>query len=381
MYNHRETVYLTQKTPEKDMKNDILFRKALDLDPLTIDEGLWLYEKVPLAEIMLIGNELRNKMVPGSEVGWILDRNVNITNVCFSQCLFCNFCRKKGSPDSYITTIDEYREKCRVLFNLGGDQFLLQGGMHPDLGLDYYVDLFSTLKHEFPDLKLHALGPPEVIWLARKEGITVRETLETLRKAGLDSLPGAGAEILSDRVRRIVSPAKATTHEWLDVMREAHLLNLPTSATMMFGHAETARERIEHLILIRELQSQKPEGHSGFVAFIPWPFQSEGTRLASELNTRNTISAEGYIRLIAISRIMLNNIVNIQTSLLTVGEDIAMVSLHAGANDIGSVMIEENVVSSAGGGYRFNSAELKDIIRRAGFVPRRRNQKYETVPE
>ena len=302
--NHREAKLYTLVTPENVMKNDVLFRKALNLEPLTIDEGLWLYDKASLAELMFIGMELRKKQVPGNEVGWILDRNVNITNVCFSQCLFCNFCRKKGAPDSYVTTIDEYREKCSVLFDLGGDQLLLQGGMHPDLGLGFYTDLFGTLKQEFPELRLHALGPPEVIWLARKEKITVREVLETLRKAGLDSLPGAGAEILSDRVRKIVSAAKATTHEWLGVMKEAHLMNLPTSATMMFGHAETARERIEHLVLLRELQSQKPEGHYGFIAFIPWPFQDEGTRLASEQGIKNSVSAEGYLRLIAISRIM-----------------------------------------------------------------------------
>ena len=363
------------------MKNDILFSKALAHESLTIDEGLWLYEKAPLAELMLAGMELRRKQVPGNEVGWIIDRNVNITNICFSQCLFCNFCRKKGAPDTYITTLEEYRVKCSELFDLGGDQLLLQGGMHPDLGLGYYTELFSTLKQEFPALKLHALGPPEILWLARKDKITVRRVLEALIESGLDSLPGAGAEILSDRVRKIVSPAKATTREWLGVMREAHSLNLPTSATMMFGHAETARERIEHLSLLRELQSQKPDGNYGFISFIPWPFQDEGTRLFSEMGIRNTVSAEGYIRLIAISRIMLNNIINIQASLLTVGEDTAMLSLHAGANDLGSVMIEENVVSSAGGGYRFNSAGLRDIISRAGFTPRRRNQKYETLPE
>lgn len=365
----------------KGMNTDALFKKALARETLTEDEGLHLYEKAPLAELMLAGMQLRNCHVPGNEVGWIIDRNINITNVCFSQCLFCNFCRKKGSPDSYITTIDEYREKCHELFDLGGNQLLLQGGMHPELGLAFYTGLFSNLKNEFPRLKLHALGPPEVVWLARKEQLTVREVLEELSKAGLDSLPGAGAEILSDRVRRIVSPAKATTQEWIDVMREAHLLNLPTSATMMFGHAETARERISHLVLLRELQSQRPENHYGFIAFIPWPFQDEGTRLVRKYGIRNTVSAEDYLRLIAISRIMLDNITNIQASLLTVGKDIAMLSLHAGANDLGSVMIEENVVSSAGGGYRFNSDEIKTIISRAGFTPRRRNQKYETQPD
>ncbi|MBE0676021.1 MAG: CofH family radical SAM protein [Bacteroidales bacterium] len=363
------------------MQTDILFRKALSLGPLTPAEGLFLYDNAPLAELMAIGLELRRLHVPGNEVGWIIDRNVNITNICFSQCSFCNFCRKDGDADAYVTTMEEYREKIRTLFELGGDQLLLQGGMHPRLGLDFYTRLFSDLKSEFPALRLHALGPPEVIWLARKEKKPVREVLETLHAAGLDSLPGAGAEILSDRVRKIVSPVKGSTAQWLDVMREAHRMNLPTSATMMFGHAETPLERMEHLALLRELQSEKPDGAYGFVTFVPWPFQSEGTRLADEKGIKSSVTAGDYVRLVAVSRIMLNNIANIQSSLLTVGESTAMVTLHAGANDLGSVMIEENVVSSAGGGHRFDAGEIKEIIRRAGFEPRRRDQKYQTVAE
>jgi cyclic dehypoxanthinyl futalosine synthase len=251
--------------------------------------------------------------------------------------------------------------------------------MNPDLGLNYYVDLFRNLKIMYPTLKLHALGPPEVVYLAKKEKETYSGILSKLMEAGLDSLPGAGAEILSDRVRRIVSPAKATTEEWLEVMKEAHILNLPTSATMMYGHIETTRERIEHLIKLRDLQNRKPENHFGFITFIPWPFQHEGTALLNKHGIKSKYSGQDYIRIIAISRIILNNIRNIQASILTVGKDIGMLSLYSGANDLGSIMIEENVVSAAGSTYRFNSEEMQSIIKEAGFVPGRRNQKYEFI--
>jgi len=241
------------------------------------------------------------------------------------------------------------------------------------------VDLFSNLKKLYPSLKLHALGPPEVVYLARKEGLSFSEVLSELIAAGLDSLPGAGAEILSDRVRRIVSPGKATSEEWLEVMRQAHKLNLPTSATMMFGHVETAIERIEHLIKLRDLQAEKEQDHYGFITFIPWPFQDEGTMLLKKQGVRSSYNGPDYIRMIAISRILLNNIKNIQASILTVGKEIGMLSLHAGANDLGSIMIEENVVSAAGANNRFNADEMQSIIREAGFVPGRRNQKYELV--
>ncbi len=359
------------------MITDLLYEKALNLASLSVEEGEFLYDNAPLEELMFVGNGLRQKHVPGKNVGWMIDRNVNITNVCFSQCRFCNFCRKKGDTDAYVTTIGEYKSKIEELYALGGDQLLLQGGMNPDLGLDFYVDLFKKLKELYPSLKLHALGPPEIVFLAEKEKMNFREVLIKLIDAGLDSLPGAGAEILSDRVRKIVSPAKASSADWLDVMKTAHSLNLPTSATMMYGHIETRRERIEHLVSLRALQEMRPEGTYGFIAFIPWPFQDEGTILRERHGIRSSYSSPDYIRLIAISRIMLNNIKNIQASVLTVGKDTGMLSLHAGANDLGSVMIEENVVSAAGGGNRFNAEELQSIIREAGFVPIRRNQKYE----
>jgi len=356
-----------------------LYEKALKLVPLDIEEGVALHNSAPLEELMFIAARLRQNHIPGNIVGWMIDRNVNITNVCFSQCTFCNFCRKKGTDDAYITSLNDYITKIDELYSLGGDQLLLQGGMNPELGIDFYTDLFKNLKSLYPSLKLHALGPPEVIYLARKENMSFNEVLVRLKESGLDSLPGAGAEILSDRVRKIVSPAKATADEWLGVMREAHRLNLPTSATMMYGHIETARERIEHLIKLRDLQSEKPDNCYGFISFIPWPFQDEGTSLLVKYGVKSSYSGYDYLRLVAMSRIILNNIQNIQASILTVGKDIGMLSLHSGANDLGSIMIEENVVSAAGGGNRFNADEMQTIIREAGFVPGRRNQKYELI--
>jgi cyclic dehypoxanthinyl futalosine synthase len=359
-------------------RNEI-YSKALHNEALTIAEGLYLYNESPLPELMFVALQLREMHVPGKFVGWQIDRNVNITNICFSQCRFCNFCRKPDDPDVYITSFIEYEKKIDELLVRGGNQLLLQGGMHPDLGLSFYVELFSGLKKKYPVLKLHALGPPEIVHLARKESTSYRVILESLVKAGLDSLPGAGAEILSDRVRKKVSPAKATSSEWLDVMRQAHQLNLPTSATMMFGHVETIEERITHLKLIRDLQAERPKGNYGFISFIPWPFQDKGTILADKYGIFNNVDRTEYIRMIALSRLMLNNITNLQSSILTTGKDTAMMTLHSGANDLGSVMIEENVVSAAGSSSMFDAEQLQDIIRETGFIPRLRNQKYEPV--
>lgn len=363
------------------MNLDALYKKAIDLEPISIEEGILLYRNAPLGELMFAANFLRQKHVPGMYAGWMIDRNVNITNICFSQCTFCNFCRRKDSEDAYITTIDDYIQKTDELYKLGGDQLLLQGGMNPALGLKFYTDLFSTLKKIYPELKLHALGPPEIVYLAKKEKKTSREVLQKLVDAGLDSLPGAGAEILSDRVRKIVSPGKATVDEWLNVMREAHRMNLPTSATMMYGHIETLEERINHLVLLREVQDEKPSGSYGFITFVPWPFLDEGTVLKEKQGISSGYNGQDYLRLIAVSRIMLNNINNIQASILTVGREIGMLSLHAGANDLGSIMIEENVVSAAGSHNRFSAEDIRTIIMEAGFIPYRRDQKYEPWKE
>ncbi|MBP7731101.1 MAG: dehypoxanthine futalosine cyclase [Bacteroidales bacterium] len=359
------------------MEFENILNRALKMEPISFEEGILLYNHAPSSLLMFYADQIRKRLHPDNKVGWIIDRNVNITNICFSQCSFCNFCRRKNSDDAYITTIEQYREKIDQLFALGGKQLLLQGGMNPELGLVFYKNLFTLLKNEYPALKLHALGPPEIVYLARKEGLTFREVLLELINAGLDSLPGAGAEILSERVRKNISPAKATVDEWLEVMREAHKLNLPTSATMMAGHIETREERVMHLIKLRDLQSEKPEGSYGFITFIPWPFQHKNTLLYKYSGVMNNIDGPEYIRLIAISRIILNNIPNIQASLLTVGKEIAMMSLHSGANDLGSIMIEENVIRSAGDIHIFDSDTICSIIKEAGFTSVKRNQKYE----
>jgi len=356
-----------------------LYKKALNFEFLTTEEGLLLYDRASLEELIYLGNQLKQIQKPGNVVTWQIDRNINITNACISQCKFCNFYKKPNDEHVYVTTIDEYKTKIEDLFRLGGEQLLLQGGLHPKLKLDFYTNLFKELKSLYPKIKLHALGPPEIVHIARLEKKSYREILESLIDAGLDSLPGAGAEILCDSVRKSISPAKATTRQWLDVMREAHNMNMVTSATMMFGHVETKKERIEHLIAIRDVQSEKPESSPGFLAFIAWPFQDEDTVLQKEFGITNKIRSEEYIRTIAISRIMLPNIKNIQASWLTVGKDIAQICLHAGANDFGSIMIEENVVSSAGANYKFDAEGIQNAIREAGFTPQLRNQRYEFI--
>jgi cyclic dehypoxanthinyl futalosine synthase len=362
--------------------NDLL-QKASKFEFLSKEEGIHLFQHAPLTDLMFVADELRKKQVPHGKVTWQIDRNVNTTNVCIANCKFCNFYRIPGHPESYITTIDTYREKIKETIKYGGDQLLLQGGHHPDLGLKYYVDTFRAIKAEFPDIRLHALGPPEIAHITKLEKSTHREVLLALKEAGLDSLPGAGAEILVDRVRRLVSNGKCGAQEWLDVMHEAHKLYITTSATMMFGHVETIEERFDHLLKLREVQSRKPEDSKGFLAFIPWTFQDVDTLLAEIRGVQNLTSREEYIRMIAISRIMLPNIKNIQASWLTVGKETAGLCLHAGANDYGSIMIEENVVSAAGAPHRFTSRTIQEAIREAGFEPQLRNQEYEwrEIPE
>ncbi len=270
---------------------------------------------------------------------------------------------------------NKYRVKIAETLALGGDQLLLQGGLHPALRIEYYEELFRTLRSEFPEIKLHALGAPEIAHIARISGLMVEETLRRLVDAGLESLPGAGAEILDDEVRRRLSPGKPSVQSWLDTMRTAHRIGLATSATMMYGHVETPRQRIEHLIKIRDLQAECPPGAYGFTAFIPWIFRSGGTALERE-GVATDFSPTGYLRVIAISRIVLYNIRNIQASWLTVGKATAQMALHCGANDMGSIMIEERVVSSAGADNRFDTAGIQDAIREAGFTPRLRDQRY-----
>ena len=361
------------------MLSESIIHKALHLEFLTKEEGIALYTELPLATLMAIGNEIRSRLHPEPIVTWLIDRNVNITNVCVSACQFCNYYRSKKSSEAYITTIEQYCRKIDEMWVLGGRQLLLQGGLHPDLNTAYYEGLFRELKSRFPELKLHSLGPPEIAHLAKLDGITHEAVLSRLMEAGLDSLPGAGAEILVDRVRQKISKNKCSAGEWLEVMRKAHRLGLVTSATMMFGHIETLEERFEHLVAIREVQEEKPAHAAGFISFIPWPFQDEGTTLRKHHGIINTSTSEEYIRMIAIARIMLPNFSNIQASWLTVGKQTGQLCLHAGANDFGSIMIEENVVSVAGATHKFDREGIQLAIREAGFTPAQRNQRFELV--
>ena len=359
------------------MQLSTLYKKALNFEFLTVEEGVFLFEHAPTPELMEIGHQLRMIQKPDNIVTWQIDRNVNTTNVCVANCKFCNFYRKPGHEESYITDIETYKRKIEETIRYGGDQLLLQGGHHPDLGLKFYTDLFSSLKKLYPEIKLHALGPPEIAHICKLEGMTHTEVLMALKNAGLDSLPGAGAEILNDRVRRLLAKGKCSGEEWLNVMRAAHQLHITTSATMMFGHIETIYERMEHLVWIRQVQSEKPADAKGFLAFIPWPYQDERTLLKKMRNIRNQVTGDEYIRMLAISRIMLPNIKNIQASWLTVGKNVAQLCLRAGANDFGSIMIEENVVSAAGAPHRFTSKTIQNAIKEAGFEPKLRNQQYE----
>ncbi len=360
------------------MTVDSLLNRALTFEFLSIEEGVFLFENAPTADLVFVANELRKiQKKDSNKVTWQIDRNLNTTNVCIANCKFCNFYRIPGHKESYITDIETYKKKIEETIRYGGDQLLLQGGHHPDLGLSFYVNLFKEIKSHFPQIKLHSLGPPEIAHITKLEKSTHTEVLKALVDAGLDSLPGAGAEILNDRVRRLISKGKCTGREWLEVMKAAHQLNITTSATMMFGHVETIYERFEHLVWIREVQEQKPAHAKGFLAFIPWPFMDDGTLLKRVKGVKNNVTSDEYIRMLALSRIMLPNIENIQASWLTVGKATAQICLHAGANDFGSIMIEENVVSAAGAPHRFTYKTIQDSIRDAGFEPQLRNQQYE----
>ncbi|MEL6843738.1 MAG: CofH family radical SAM protein [Bacteroidota bacterium] len=364
------------------MNTQDLLQRALNFEFLSLEEGVHLFHEAGTAELMYTANEMRkiHKKDTLDIVTWQIDRNVNTTNVCIANCKFCNFFvppHEKFADQAYITDDKTYKRKAEETFALGGDQFLLQGGHHPELGIEFYEETFSKLKSWFPHLRLHALGPPEIAHIAEISNLTHEQVLQRLMEAGMDSMPGAGAEILATRVRKIISTGKCDGEEWLEVMRVAHRLGLATSATMMFGHIETIEERFDHLVRIRAVQAERPEGTTGFKAFIPWPYQDDGTLLNKVRGVRNTVSADEYIRMIALSRIMLPNIENIQASWLTVGPEVAKVCLHGGANDLGSIMIEENVVSAAGAPYRLSAEGIQAVISEAGFTPRLRNQVYE----
>jgi len=303
---------------------------------------------------------------------YIVDRNINYTNVCTSGCKFCSFCRKPSDSDAYVLTCDQVLEKIRELVEVGGIQILLQGGHHPGLRFDWYLHLLREVKSHFPQVHIHGFSPPEIVFFSHQFSMPVEKILNELHQAGLSTIPGGGAEILVDRVRQLASPNKCSSDDWLGVMRTAHKLGMRTTATMMFGHVETPAERIEHLDRLRQLQDET----GGFTAFIGWTFQPYGTRLAEEFHLR-AASVQDYLRTLAVSRLFLDNFDNIQASWVTQGPAVGQVALKFGANDFGSLMLEENVVAATGVHFRIKEEELREYITHAGFQPARRNCYYQ----
>jgi len=330
-------------------------------------EALKLLKEASLLELGERADALRKKLHPRPLVTFVIDRNINYTNVCVSGCRFCAFSRPPGHPESYTLGFDQIFEKIEELLAAGGTQILMQGGLNPELDLDWFESLFRLIKKNYP-IHIHSLSPPEIDFLARKEGLSLKQTLLRLKRSGLDSIPGGGAEILSERVRKKLSPKKIGVSGWLQVMKEAHRLDLSTSATMMFGSIEKDEDLIAHLLQIRKLQDET----QGFISFIPWSFQPKNTGL-SELAPASGVR---YLKILALSRLVLDNIPNLQASWVTQGAKIAQVSLFFGANDFGSTMLEENVVAAAGASFRLSQAEIVRLIKEAGFLPAQRDQKY-----
>ena len=334
-------------------------------------DALALYREAPTHLLGKLADAARARRHPEAIVTYIIDRNVNYTNVCVARCNFCAFYRPVGSPDGYVLSFEDIFRKIDETLAVGGVQLLLQGGHHPDLPLEWYEDLFRAIKSRYPSFRLHALSPPEVIHLSRLSGLIVPAVIERLVAAGLDSIPGGGAEILVDRVRKLLNcHSKATTAEWLDVMRHAHRVGLRTTATMMYGSVEGLEERIDHLLRLRELQDER----GGFTAFIAWSYQPHNTELGGV-----EVTGVDYLRTLAIARLVLDNVDNLQASWVTQGGKVGQLSLSYGANDMGSVMIEENVVRAAGATYCMDEVEIVRNIESAGFVPKRRTMHYEIL--
>jgi cyclic dehypoxanthinyl futalosine synthase len=349
--------------------------KALDGERITDAEALTLLESRDLLPIGRVAEELRGRRTDPGRITFIIDRNLNYTNICYTDCDFCAFYRSPGDRnEGYLLPKPVIFKKIEETLAIGGTGVLMQGGHHPDLGIEYYEDLFSSIKARYP-IHLHALSPPEVQHVARRSKLTIPQTLTRLRDAGLDSLPGGGGEILVDRVREIISPKKTKTNEWLGVMRHAHRLGMSTTATMMYGHVETLADRVEHLRRIRELQDET----RGFRAFISWTFQDDGNRLGATVPRETMPTSFDYLLTQAVSRIYLDNVDHIQSSWVTQGLKIGQVALEFGADDLGSVMIEENVVSAAGTTYRATAEDFVRTIKALGKVAVQRDTLYRDV--
>ncbi|MCX8038587.1 MAG: dehypoxanthine futalosine cyclase [Candidatus Sumerlaeia bacterium] len=333
---------------------------------LTEDEAIELFQHGDLFSLGQAADAVRRRLHPEPVVTYVVDRNINYTNVCVSGCRFCAFYRRPGDPDAFVLDWDTLRTKLAETVALGGTQILLQGGLHPDLPLEWYEQMVRIIHGEF-GLHVHGFSPPEIVHLARRNNLALEEIIARLQRAGLATIPGGGAEILSDRVRAEVSPHKCSADEWIAVMRTAHRLGMRTTATMMFGHVETHADRVEHLRRVRALQDET----GGFTAFIPWTFQPRNTALGG-----HAVGAHEYLRTLAVSRLYLDNIANIQASWVTQGREICQTALYFGANDVGSTMIEENVVRAAGCEYRLTRADLETMVRQIGREPRQRDCYY-----
>jgi len=344
--------------------------KVLDGARLSAGEALLLAEKGDLYDLGFLADTIRKRLHPEPVVTYVVDRNINYTDICISACKFCAFYKAPENAGGTVLSFEELGEKILETLELGGTQILLQGGLHPDKPLEFYEEMLRYIK-ETSGIHVHGFSPPEICHFAALAGLTVREVLVRLQKAGLDSIPGGGAEILADRVRTAAAPRKCSADQWIDVMAEAHGLGMRTTATMMFGHIETLAERLEHLLRLRELQDRT----GGFTAFIPWPFQPANTAYADLPKA----SAFTYLKMLAWSRIVLDNFPNIQASWVTQGPKIAQISLFFGANDFGSTMIEENVVAAAGVSFRLSESEIRSLVKSAGFEPRQRTMDYTFV--
>jgi len=345
---------------------DNIAKKVAGNERLDAEEGLALLRQADLLTLGEIAGSVRKRFHPERIVTFIVDRNINYTNICVNKCKFCAFYREADSPDAYVLTREEIFKKIEETIDLGGTQILMQGGVHPDLGIEYFEDLFSSIKSHFT-IQIHSLSPSEISYVAKKAKISITAALKRLKAAGLDSIPGGGAEILVDRVREKVSPNKIRWREWMEVMKEAQRLGMPTTATMMFGSLETQEEIVRHMVRLRDLQDET----RGFTAFIPWTYQPGNT----ELGGRPATAVE-YLKILSLSRIMLDNFMNIQASWVTQGAKIAQVALEFGANDFGSTMIEENVVAAAGVAFRMSRQEIVSIIKDAGYTPAQRDTCY-----
>jgi cyclic dehypoxanthinyl futalosine synthase len=339
---------------------------------LTSDEALHLLTKADLLDVGKLADSLRKSRHPHNLVSFVVDRNVNYTNICESQCRFCAFYRTAESEDAYLLAYETIHAKIQELVDCGGTQLLMQGGLHPDLKIEWFEELFQQIRQKFPEVQIHSLSPAEIIHTAKLSGISMPDCLARLKKSGLASVPGGGAEILVDAVRQEISPNKIGWEDWAAVMEEAHALGMPTTATMMFGATEQPEDIIEHLFRIREIQART----GGFTAFIPWPFQPTNTDLGGE-----TASGVEYLKVLALSRLILDNIDNIQASWVTQGAMIAQVALFFGANDLGGTMLEENVVAAAGVDFKLSQEQIIDLVLDAGFVPARRTTTYTILEE